>query len=74
MKPHHILKPLIILAGFLSAILLLQSAGISAQGAERGGEATSVRADVISVHSPGQLMDPAVVSQSSQCCRLPREQ
>ena len=47
MKPHHIVKPLIILAGFLSAILLRQSAAVSAKGAERGGEGTSVRADEI---------------------------
>ncbi len=42
----------IILAGFLSVMLLLQSAGISAQGAERGGEATAVRADEIASTAP----------------------
>lgn len=37
-------RPFIILAGFLSAILMLQSAGVSAQGSERDGEATAVGA------------------------------
>ena len=50
--------PSIILAGFLSTILLLQSAGISAQGAERGGEGTSVRADVISSTAPASSWIP----------------
>ena len=51
-------RPPIMLAGFLSAILLLQSAGISAQGAERGGEGTSVRVDVITSTAPASSWVP----------------
>ncbi|GEM_PF-127244 len=47
------------LAGFLSAMLLLQFAGISAQGAERGGEATTVRADEIASAAPATSWMPA---------------
>jgi hypothetical protein len=52
------LNAAIILAGFLSAILLLQSAGISAHGAERGEEGTSVRAKVIPSAAPASLWVP----------------
>jgi len=47
------------LAGFLSAMLLLQFAGISTRGAERGGEATTVRADEIASAAPSTSWMPA---------------
>jgi len=45
MKPYPMKQPAIILAALLCAGLMPQSAGISAQGAERGGETTAACAD-----------------------------
>ncbi|MHC1765106.1 MAG: family 43 glycosylhydrolase [Verrucomicrobiia bacterium] len=48
----------IILAGFLSGMLLLQSAGIGAQGAERDGETTAVRAGEMTSTAPASSWIP----------------